>query len=248
MKTATPATIHGLKEDVRVARESREGAKREAVIATLARSRGSDVDEKVLNKVLTSQTSRRPFARRKRVKFATTGSPSTLDTSIEVNPRPRTGALADATQQTEDDGILEITRIALEFDGDSLAPATIKSLRNQFAVKIHYEGDKKTRTVPLADVMEAGNLVTPNAGVDNATNPDEGVVAGTQTGVRPPQRLLTLEGDETMMVTPGESAAKIELVRLPDYTSDPTLTGETADLYFHATFYGHRVASTHERL
>jgi hypothetical protein len=224
------------------------GKVRDRVLAVSSLARGSDAREKLMNKLLSNQTSTRPLSRRKRVKFATTGSPSTMDTGITFNPRPYDPvASADKPQQTEDDGILQIHQVALEFDGD-LKLNTLKELRNKYAIKIHYEGDKKTVTKPLADVMEAGNIYGADAGVDNNTNPNEAVVAGTHKIVRPPAALLNLVEDEIMEIHPGESNARIELVLLPEYTAVPTLAGETETLYFYATFRGERIASKHENL
>lgn len=248
---ANPATSNDKDAIVRGLNDLRDGARgnnRERALAMLGRARGSEADSAALNKLLSDQTVQRPFARRKRLQFAASGSPSTMVAApFSVTPRPRDNSgTADVGQQLEDDGVLFIDEIAVEFDGN-LKHNTLKELRNKYGLKIYFEGDKKTRTIPLADVMEAGNLFAKDAGVDNATAGSEAVVAGTHHIVSPPRRLLKLLEDEIMIILPGESAAKVEFVLLPEYASAPTLTGETADLYCYVTFYGERLASKHER-
>lgn len=234
---------------IKLRRETLVGETRDNIIGLLADARDDEADDAVLRKALATGNSERPLSRTKRVQFATNGAPSTVDDNIEVTPRPyNSDGTGDVTQQPEDDGVLMIDKIAIEFDGD-LKLNTLKEMRNNYAVEIHYEGGKRTRIVQLRDIMEAGNVNSIDAGVDNATAGSESVVAGTHKVVSPPRALLRFSPKEMMVVAPGESAAKLKLVLNP-YAggTKPALTGESAKLYFYATFYGSRVASKHERL
>ncbi|MCW8134717.1 MAG: hypothetical protein KIT75_03490 [Planctomycetota bacterium] len=247
LKAIGSAKSDQLLENISDVRIEALGKRRARVIAATGAGREAEVDTDLASRLVSHEL--RPFSRRVRVQFAASGTPSAMvDTQSETymaKPYPFTGSTQNA-DQPEDDGVLIIDQIALEFDGD-LKLNTLKSLRNNYGLKIHYPGGKKPRVWNLADVMEAGNLSAIDAGVDNATNPNESVVAGTHHHARPPVALLRFEPDEYLVVRPKESQVKIELVRLPWQTSAPTLTGETASLYWFATFRGERLASNHEK-
>lgn len=181
----------------------------------------------------------RPFCRRDRWQFAAAGTPSTFVdfTTTTYQPKPYPNGKAD---QPTDDGVLVIDEIGIELNAD-LKQNTYEVLRDQFGVKIHYGGGRKARVIPLAEILEAGGVYAQNAG--NATGT---AVAGTNHVVRPPAHFLKLREDEKLVVLPKESQVKLEFVRLPAYSSNPALTGETGNLHFHVTWKGERWASNHE--
>ena len=240
------AKADGLAESMGNVRIEARGKRRGRIIAAVGAAREAEIDNTMAHRLVAHDL--RPFSRRVRVQFASSGTPSAMvDVSSETymaKPYPFIGS-TQMTDQPEDDGDLFIQQIALEFSG-ALLRNTLDGLRDNYGLVIHYPGGKKQRVVPLADVMEAGNVYAKDAGVDNATAGSEAVVVGTNHIVQPPRGLLVFEPDEALVVRPKESQVKLELKLLPQ-GSTPTLTGETAALYWRCTFRGERLSSSHEK-
>lgn len=242
-ETADAPKIDAVVRGLAKTRLEQKGKDRDMILAKLARGRGNDSADKTMAEKLLSNATVERFVRRKRVLVATDTAPTTAPFS--ANPRPYDPAnSADKPTQPEDDGALFIDQVGIELPSN-LKLATYNALRNQYGIKVYYEGGKKTRFWPLAEILETCVWVA-DAGVDNATAGSEAVVAGTHHQIKPPTGFLRLEPKEEIQIKPGESEARIEFILLPEYSSAPTLTGESGAMYAYITWRGHRVGSKHE--
>jgi len=240
-ETLASASVDQLIKTIGGTRVSAKTKKRERVIASVARARDKSSDREIAQ--LLTEAELRPFSRRIRTQIAAAGTPSTfVDFTLpayQPKPYPFEGA-TQMNDQPVDDGVLFINEIGIELPANMLRN-TYEVLRNQFGVKLHYAGEKKPRVMPLADILESGGVYAVDAGNNSGT-----AVAGVNHQVRPPA-LLGLVEDEVLIVKPKESQVKLEFVRLPQFSSNPTLTAESAILYAYVTWRGERLSQNHER-
>jgi len=228
------AVLRGITE----AATKRRGILRDKAIQMVTMGR-PDAKDELLNRISDAAFTLRPFSRRLRWNFASAGSPSAV-----------LGTLADEAQwckpfpygkadQPVDDGILFINNISIEGDG-TLKLNTVAEMRRQYGLLIHHDGEKKDRFLPLADALATAKVYAIDAG-----NNAGAVVAGSHVLAGPDGGAINLDEDETIIVKPKDSKTGLELVRLPEYSAAPTLTGETVALYFYVTFRGLRLATQH---
>lgn len=230
------ADANKLKEMIGLHRDSGLADRRERILASVGLAREEDADEALVSVLKTGTL--RPFSRMKKVQFAAAGTPSTVvafnSSTYQPTPFPY-----GKTEQPVDDGILVVDQIAVEFP-TTLKANTLDAIRRAYGVKIHYPGKKGARTIPLADIMEAGGVQSIDAGNNSGT-----AVAATHKGVSPARGLLGLREDERLIILPKESQVRVELA-LINGESAPTLTGETANLFAYWTFRGERHSTNHE--
>jgi hypothetical protein len=218
--------------------KKRRGILRDKIIQLVTTARPEFKDE-LLNRIADENAEVRPFSRRKRWNFAASGSPSAVLTTFADEAQWCKPFKFGNSDQDTGDGSLYISEIVIEAPGN-LKRNTIAEMRRQYGLVIHYAGGKKPRWVPLADVLVVGS----DGFAIDAGNNSGTAVAGTnhQAG---PARGMQLDEDEVMIVAPKDQAVGLELKLLPEYSSGPTLTGETAALYFDVTFRGLRHGTDH---
>lgn len=237
MKALTSQERDAMLRGIADGSEKRRGVLRDKALSIVTMAR-PEIKEHLMDRLQSGYTLR-PFARRVRWNFASAGSPSAVlanlsDESTWCKPFPY-----GKTQQPDDDGTLFITNISLEGDG-TLKANTVAEMRRQYGLIFHHDGERKDRFMPLADALVTGKVYAIDAGNNAGT-----VVVGTHVLCGPDGGAINLDEDESIVVKPQDSKTGIELTRLPEYAAAPTLTGETAALYFYTTFRGLRLSALH---
>lgn len=224
-----------IKEVGEAQHEEAAGAEREVVMAHIAEAHPAMLND--LPALLTQKGYRnRPFSRLRRWQIATAGSPSALvdftNDTYKLPPIPQ-----GETQQPSGE-ILGVSEIEI-FCKASLLKATVEALVEQHGLRIHYHDGRPPLELPLADVLRS-KVINPDAGVNGTGD----AVVGSVTHIQGTLGVVRLEGRDRLIVPPGDSQTKLELFRYPEYTSAPTLTGETAALYLYTIFRGWRYAAS----
>lgn len=225
-----PDEAVALQEEASDLHEAAAGEEREFFFDQVSKARPELIDE--LPSLLQKKAARvRPFARQKLWALNNHDDedalPDHADRDNHLTPFPY-----GETQQPS--GVhLSITEIEVWVKG-TLEENTYDVLLENYGLRVHYHDERPPLEMPLADVLNIGKRHTPDAGVDATYDP----VAGTQTVLVPTAKTVTLRERDAWIVKPGDTEQRLEIFRLPDVSSDPALTGESADLWYYVIFRG----------